>query len=121
MEYNSGHEHSKFRFFQINLKLNIDFHSQFCVSSAKLPSVPQRSVSQENAFKKSKNPSLFLAKTIGSNISFTLIENNFRFLRLVEFNVTVNYGLGQNASSCKPLMCLSSMRFCFVFADERVF
>ena len=49
--------------------------------NVKLPSVTQRSVSQENAFKKSKNPSPFLRKTIGSNNDFTLIQNNFRVLR----------------------------------------
>ena len=37
-------------------------------------------------------PVAFLDKTIGSNNSFTLIENNFCFLdNLVEFNVTVHY------------------------------
>ena len=36
---------------------------------------------KENAYKKSKNPSPFFRKTIGSNKSFTLIENNFKFLR----------------------------------------
>ena len=35
----------------------------------------------KNAFKKIKNLSAFLRKTIGSNNSFTLIENNCRFLR----------------------------------------
>ena len=44
-------------------------------------SVTLRSVSQENAFKKSKNPSAFPPITICSNNSFTLIENNFWFLR----------------------------------------
>ena len=43
-------------------------------------SITQRSVSQENASKTSKTPA-FLRKTIGSNNSFTLIENDFRFLR----------------------------------------
>ena len=41
------------------------------------PSVTQRSVSQENAFKNSKNLSLFFLKPIGSNNSFMLIGNNF--------------------------------------------
>ena len=48
--------------------------------TAKSPSVTQTSVSQENAFKNSKNPSPFFLKTIGANNSYTLIENNFRFL-----------------------------------------
>ena len=53
----------------------------FAFFTAKSPSDTQRSVSQENAYKKSKNPSPFLHKTIGSDNSFTLIENNFRFLK----------------------------------------
>ena len=54
------------------------FPSKLCIFSAIWPSVIQRSVSQENALKKSKQPSPFLHKTIGSNNCFTLIENNFR-------------------------------------------
>ena len=46
--------HSKFRFNLIDFQLNTDFPSQFCVFTVKSPSVTQRSVSQENAFKKSK-------------------------------------------------------------------
>ena len=53
----------------------------FMFFTVKSRSVTQRSVSQENVFKKSKNLSAFLCKTIGSNNSFTLIENNFMFLR----------------------------------------
>ena len=47
--------------------------------TVKSPNITQRSISQESAFKKSKNPSPFLRKTIGLNNSFTLTENNFRF------------------------------------------
>ena len=36
---------------------------------------------KKNASKKSKKPSPFFRKAIGLNNSFTLIENNFRFLR----------------------------------------
>ena len=49
--------------------------------TVKSPTITQRPVSQENAFKKSKNLSAFFRITIGSNNSFTLIENIFRFLR----------------------------------------
>ena len=72
-----------FRVYLVDFWLNIDFSSQFCVFfTIKSPSVTQTSVSQENAFKKSKNPSPFFPrKIIGSNNSFTLIENHFRFLR----------------------------------------
>ena len=75
-------QHSTFRFNLIDFQLNTDFPSQFAgFFTVKSPSVTQRSVSQENAFKKSKNPSPFFRKTVGSNNSFTLIENNFWFLR----------------------------------------
>ena len=73
--------HTTFRFYLIDFQLNTDFPSQFCVFHLKSPSVTERLVSQENAFKKSKNPSPFFHHTIGSDNSFTLIENNFRFLR----------------------------------------
>ena len=72
-------QHSAFRLNLIDFQLNTVFPSQFCVSYRKTPSVTQRSVSQKNAFKKSKNPSLFLRITMGSK-SFTLTENNFRFI-----------------------------------------
>ena len=58
----------------------------FAFSRAKSPSVTYRSVSNENAYKKSKHPSPFLKKTIGSNNSFTLIENKLRFSRYLSFN-----------------------------------
>ena len=68
--------HTKFFFYLINFQLNTDFPSKFCFFlTVKSPSVTQRSVSQENAFKKTN-----FSQTIGSNNS-TLIENNFRFLR----------------------------------------
>ena len=47
----------------------------FAFSTVKSPSFTQRSVSQENAFNKSKNLSPFFRKTIDSNNPFTLIEN----------------------------------------------
>ena len=53
----------------------------FAFFTVKSPSITQRSVSQEKCYKKSKNPSPSFRKTIGSNNSFTLIENNFKFLR----------------------------------------
>ena len=73
-------KHSTFRFNLIDFQLNTNFPSQFAFFTVKSPSVTQRSVSQENAYKKSSNPSPFLHKTIGSDNSFTLIENNFKFL-----------------------------------------
>ena len=52
-------QHSTYRFNLIDFQLNTDFPSQFCVLTVKLPGVTKRSISQENALKKSKNPSLF--------------------------------------------------------------
>ena len=46
-------KHSTLRFNLIDFQLNTDFPSQFAFFTAKLPSVTQRSVSQENAYKKS--------------------------------------------------------------------
>ena len=66
-------KHSTFRCNLIDFQLNTDFLSQFCVFTVKSPSVTQRSVSQENAFKKSKKLVAFLRRTKGSNNSFTLI------------------------------------------------
>ena len=74
-------KHSTFHWTLIDFRFHTDFPSQFCIFTVKSPSVTQRSVSQENAYKKSQNPSPFLHKIIGSDNSFTLIENNFRFLR----------------------------------------
>ena len=70
----------------------------------KSPSVTQRSVSQENAYKKSLNPSPFFHKTIGSYNSFTLIEKQFQVLKILkfEFKVTVHCGLLAKCS-CDPL------------------
>ena len=79
--------HTAFRFNLINFQLNTAFPSQFAFFTVKSSSVTQRSVSQENVFKKSTNPSPFFRRTIGSNNSFTLIENNFWLLR---FMVTVH-------------------------------
>ena len=96
--------------------------------TVKLPSVTQRSVSQENAFTKNKNPSSFFPKkTIGSVNSFTLTENNFSFffsfsflfffkIAKFEFKVTVHYmAYGQNASILGkkglPDSCLTGKTF----------
>ena len=46
-------KHSTFRFNLIDFQLNTDLPSQFCVFYRKTPRVTQRSVSQENAYKKS--------------------------------------------------------------------
>ena len=66
--------HSKLRFYQIDFQLNTDLPSQFCVFNAKSPSVTHRSISKENAFKKSKHPSHFLRKIKGSSSFFLLLK-----------------------------------------------
>ena len=53
-------QHSAFCFNSIDFQLNTDFPSQFYLFNRKINQrYTQRSVSQENAFKKSKNLSLF--------------------------------------------------------------
>ena len=61
--------------------------------TVKSPSVTQRLVSQENAFKKSKNPLPFFSKTIGSSNSFTLEQFQVFKIAKFEFKVTVHYSL----------------------------
>ena len=52
--YNCNYlRHSTFSFNLIDFQLNTDFPSQICVFSVKSHSLTQRSVSQENAYKKS--------------------------------------------------------------------
>ena len=46
-------QHNTFRFNFIDFQLNTNFPSQFCVFYRKSPTVTQRLVSQENAYKKS--------------------------------------------------------------------
>ena len=46
-------KHNTFRFNLIDFQLNTDFPSQFCAFTVESPSVTQRLVSQENAYKKS--------------------------------------------------------------------
>ena len=54
----------------------------FAFFTVKSPGVTKRLVSEESAFKKSKNPSAFFPhKTIGSINSFIPTENKFRLLR----------------------------------------
>ena len=64
-------------------------------------------VSQENAFEKSKNPSAFVHKTVGSNNYFILIENNFRILRKWSLNsIHTIMTYGEKTPSCNSLNLL---------------
>ena len=69
---------------QFSVKYGFPF--PICVFYRKTPSVTQWSVSRESAFKKSRNPSAFVRKTISSNNSFTLIKNDLWFLRYRRLN-----------------------------------
>ena len=73
---------------QIKMQISLP---NFAFCTLKSPDVTKKSVSQENAFKKSKKRRFFVCNTIGSNNSFTQIKNNFRFFKIVkfEFKVTV--------------------------------
>ena len=73
-------------------------------------SVIDRSVFLEIVLIKSKNPQPFLGKSKGSNYSFTLIENKFRFFKIAsfEFNVTIHYGLW---AKCIQLWSLKNQTF----------
>ena len=52
-----------------------------------------------------QNRSPFFRKNIGSNNSFTLIENNFKFLKIAkfEFKLTVHYGLWGKCNQLLPI------------------
>ena len=95
--------HTTFRFYLINVQLNIYLPFQFCVFGK---IVIQRSVfnNNKNAYKKSSNPSFVLChKAIESDNCFTLIENNLFKIAKLESKVTFHYSLGQKTSSCDPL------------------
>ena len=81
--YNCNYlKHSTFRFNLTDFKLNTDFPSLFCVF---LPWNHLASLKdlflKKMLIKRAKICRLFFHKTIGSDNSFTLIENNFGFLR----------------------------------------
>ena len=65
----------------------------FAFFTVKSPSVTQRLVSQDNAFKKSKDPSAFVRKTLGSNNPFTPIENDLKVFKIAKFEFKVDYSL----------------------------
>ena len=95
--------HISFLLIWFSVKYKFSFQIWHTVSVTSL-SITQRSVSQENAFKMSKNRSLFVfAKTIGSNNSFTLIWNNvFKIAKSkIQGNNVMVYG--KKAPSCEPL------------------
>ena len=75
-------QYTTFCFYLINFSVKYRFPFPIlCFLPKKSPNVTQGLVSQENAFKKSKNllPFFFFCKTIGSNNSFTLIETISEF------------------------------------------
>ena len=119
--YNCDYLHSaaqriSFQLNRFSVKYRFPFPILRVFFTVKSPSVTQRSVSQENAFKKSKTRRLFFfffkfiylffffRNSMGSTNSFTLIENNFRFLRYRIQGNSIAYG--QNAPICNPLRCV---------------
>ena len=61
-------------------------------------------------------------KTEGSDDSFSVIKNNFRFSRKqsFEYKVTVHYGLGENTPSCDPLTSSTSLYLLIVVGMSTV-
>ena len=76
------------------------FLSNFCVFIIKSPGITQRSVSQENALKKSKTHHrfffFFFCKTMGSNIFFS-VDSNWK-IRHSRCHYTMVYG--KHSPSC---------------------
>ena len=84
------------------------FSSKFCVFYRKSPSVSQRPVSQEIAFRKSKKLSPFFSpKAIGSNIYF--VYSNWK-QQQTKFKVKVHY---INRIFCQMKKCKSVENKCF--------
>ena len=77
--------HNTFCFYIVNFQLYTDSPSKFCVFYCKNHLTLLKIISKKNAFEKSKNLSPIFCKTIGSNIFFTLIVNNFGFCFLFCF------------------------------------
>ena len=74
--------HTTFRFHLIDFQLNTDFPSQLCgVLPQNHPALLKDWFLKKMLIKRAKTRRLVLRKTIGSNNSFTLLENNFRLLR----------------------------------------
>ena len=98
------------RFNLIDFQLKTYFFPNDSFFTVKSPSDTQRSVSQENAFQKRKNPSLILC----SNNSFTLIANNFRCFVLFCFLFFVFVLFLFCCCCCCFLFCIFVFVFCFV-------
>ena len=106
-------QRSTFRFNLIDFQFNADFPSQFCVFYRKirdrfLKKILLKRVNTRRLLFVCLFVCLFvfvLCRNIGSNNSFTLIENNFWFLRYRSLNSWKQYTIayGQNAPSCVPL------------------
>ena len=62
---------------------------KFAFFSLKSPSVTQRSISQENAFEKSKKSIDLSCNTIGLHNPFILIENNVQVFNIAKFEFKV--------------------------------
>ena len=88
-KYNCDYlKHSTFRFNLFDFQLNTDFPSQFCfLFYRKITYRHSKNwFLKKMLIKRAKTRRLFFKKTIGSDNYFTLIENNFRFLRKLSLN-----------------------------------
>ena len=80
--------HTTFCFYLINFQVHGDFPYQFWIFNVKSSSVSQRSISQENAFKKKerkKTVAFLFCKTIASNNSFSFFYKFIFFLKITKF------------------------------------
>ena len=101
---------------QLREKWYLNFPSKFCVFTVKSPSVTKRSVNEESAFKKSKNPSafffffffFFFPQNYRLNSFFYSSWKQFQVIEIAkfEFSVTLHCGLGEKAPGCDPLSSL---------------
>ena len=94
-------------------QLNTDFPSKFCVFTVKSPSVTKRSVNEESALKKSKNPSAFFffpPQNYRLNSFFYSGWKQFQVVEIAKFgfSVTVHCGLWEKSTRLWPLTQLKT-------------
>ena len=99
----SAAHHISFLLYRFSVKYRFPFPI-LRLFTVKSPSVTQRSLSEENAFIKSNNPSPFFFRKIGSNNSYSNWKQ-FQVFKIAtfEFNVTVYYGLWAKCTQLWPL------------------
>ena len=98
--------HTTFRLYLINFQLKQISLPNFAFSTVKSPSVTQRSVSQENAFKKRKKPVPFFVE-LYAQIIFYSNSKQFQVSNWakVEFKVITYNNLWVKCTQLWPLNC----------------